>query len=58
MMTTMNNYVVIVPENVVAILHNLIPGLQFLPIAAVTHADDPEQKRYLINMETPREKSE
>lgn len=54
----MNNYVVIVPENVVAILHNLIPGLQFLPIAAVTHADDPEQKRYLINMETPREQSE
>lgn len=46
-----NSYVIIVPEDAIKTLSALFPALQFLPIAAVQHENDPEKKKYLVNLE-------
>lgn len=54
----MNNYIVVIPENMVPVLLALLPGLQFMAIGAVTHAEDPDQKKYLVNIEPEKPSDE
>lgn len=47
----MADYLVVVPENMAQVFSGLMPGLQLLPVSAVVHQEDPEQKKYLVNIE-------
>lgn len=51
----MNNYLVVIPETMVSAFVQLLPGVHLVPIGVVMHAHDPEQKKYLINIEPKKD---